>query len=75
MRAEVSVWNDCDVSDPAMGWTPLALGGVDVTVVPGRHGNLFHGYNTAAIAGRLAELIELAGVVPPPDGIAPGGSL
>jgi thioesterase domain-containing protein/acyl carrier protein len=57
MRAEVPIWTDCDLSDPTMGWAGLAAGGVDVTVVPGKHGTLFHGYNMAHIAGRIAELI------------------
>jgi hypothetical protein len=73
IRAEVSAWTDCDVSDPAMGWGALALAGVDVTVVPGGHGNLFHGYNMAAVAERVAALVEAPG--PAADGIGPGGRL
>jgi hypothetical protein len=41
-----------------MGWSALATGGVDVTAVTGLHGTLFHGYNVAALAARVAALIE-----------------
>ena len=58
LRAEQCAWKDRDVSDPAMGWSALATGGVDVTTVTGAHATLFHGYNVAALAARVAALIE-----------------
>jgi amino acid adenylation domain-containing protein/non-ribosomal peptide synthase protein (TIGR01720 family) len=44
--------------DPALGWGPLAAGGVEVHEVPGNHFNLTQPPHVAALAERLRDCLE-----------------
>ncbi len=46
--------------DPHLGWTRIALGGIDVYEVPGHHGAIVYEPRVGALARRLAECLAAA---------------
>jgi thioesterase domain-containing protein len=48
------------VPDPDLGWTRIAVGGLDVYEVPGHHGALVYEPRAGALAAQLARCLEAA---------------
>lgn len=46
--------------DPNLGWSPFALGGLEIHEVPGHHGAIFYEPRVGLLAERLQECLERA---------------
>lgn len=57
LRARISAWTNCDVSDESMGWGKYAKGGMEIVTVPGSHGTIFHNPFSLAVTREIAARI------------------